>query len=111
MADQLTPVLAYRCLVKEDDREAPSFLFESVTNGTQQVRVGVGQGGVGWFARCCGRGGVGSGFVGCCVWLLQRRNARRDAWFDRALLRPVDRPPRTRLPAGAVQLCGRHTRA
>jgi hypothetical protein len=37
MADQLTPVLAYRCLVKEDDREAPSFLFESVTNGTQQV--------------------------------------------------------------------------
>lgn len=39
MADQLTPVLAYRCLVKEDDREAPSFLFESVTNGTQQVRV------------------------------------------------------------------------
>jgi hypothetical protein len=38
MADQLTPVLAYRCLVKEDDREAPSFLFESVVNGTQQVR-------------------------------------------------------------------------
>ena len=29
-SDQLTPVLAYRCLVKEDDREAPSFLFESV---------------------------------------------------------------------------------
>ena len=39
MADQLTPVLAYRCLVKEDDREAPSFLFESVTNGTQQARA------------------------------------------------------------------------
>lgn len=38
MADQLTPVLAYRCLVKEDDREAPSFLFESVVNGTQQGR-------------------------------------------------------------------------
>lgn len=38
MADHLTPVLAYRCLVKEDDREAPSFLFESVTNGTQQGR-------------------------------------------------------------------------
>lgn len=37
MGDQLTPVLAYRCLVKEDDREAPSFLFESVVNGTQQV--------------------------------------------------------------------------
>lgn len=32
-ADHLTPVLAYRCLVKEDDREAPSFLFESVENG------------------------------------------------------------------------------
>nr|GMD73412.1 anthranilate synthase alpha subunit 2, chloroplastic-like isoform X1 [Ipomoea batatas] len=32
-SDQLTPVLAYRCLVKEDDREAPSFLFESVNVG------------------------------------------------------------------------------
>lgn len=32
-ADHLTPVLAYRCLVKEDDRQAPSFLFESVENG------------------------------------------------------------------------------
>ncbi|CAI5526345.1 unnamed protein product [Closterium sp. Naga37s-1] len=29
-SDHLTPVLAYRCLVKEDDRDAPSFLFESV---------------------------------------------------------------------------------
>lgn len=28
--DHLTPVLAYRCLVKEDERDAPSFLFESV---------------------------------------------------------------------------------
>jgi len=28
-SDQLTPVLAYRILLKEDDREAPSFLFES----------------------------------------------------------------------------------
>ncbi|KAL8146033.1 hypothetical protein AgCh_003968 [Apium graveolens] len=28
--DHLTPVLAYRCLVKEDDRDAPSFLFECV---------------------------------------------------------------------------------
>lgn len=34
-ADHLTPVLAYRCLVKEDDREAPSFLFESVEPGLQ----------------------------------------------------------------------------
>lgn len=38
MGDQLTPITAYRCLVKEDDREAPSFLFESVVNGTQQGR-------------------------------------------------------------------------
>jgi hypothetical protein len=37
-ADQLTPVTAYRCLVAEDDREAPSFLFESVVNGTQTVK-------------------------------------------------------------------------
>ncbi|XP_024535097.1 anthranilate synthase alpha subunit 2, chloroplastic isoform X2 [Selaginella moellendorffii] len=38
-SDHLTPVLAYRCLVKEDDREAPSFLFESVehTNGVSNV--------------------------------------------------------------------------
>lgn len=26
-------MIAYRCLVKEDDREAPSFLFESVEPG------------------------------------------------------------------------------
>ncbi|CAM8913712.1 unnamed protein product [Rhodiola kirilowii] len=32
-SDHLTPVLAYLCLVKEDDREAPSFLFESVEPG------------------------------------------------------------------------------
>ncbi|KAG5537059.1 hypothetical protein RHGRI_024488 [Rhododendron griersonianum] len=30
LSDHLTPVLAYRCLVKEDERDAPSFLFESV---------------------------------------------------------------------------------
>lgn len=38
-SDQLTPVLAYRCLVKEDDREAPSFLFESVEPGSQMSNV------------------------------------------------------------------------
>lgn len=38
-SDQLTPVLAYRCLVKEDDREAPSFLFESVEPGFQASSV------------------------------------------------------------------------
>ncbi|WCJ19821.1 Anthranilate synthase component 1 [Euphorbia peplus] len=39
-ADQLTPILAYRCLVKEDDREAPSFLFESVEPGYKASTVG-----------------------------------------------------------------------
>ncbi|OMO76234.1 Anthranilate synthase component I, PabB-like protein [Corchorus olitorius] len=39
-SDQLTPVLAYRCLVREDDREAPSFLFESVERGAQVSSVG-----------------------------------------------------------------------
>ena len=34
-SDHLTPVLAYRCLVREDDREAPSFLFESVEQGLE----------------------------------------------------------------------------
>jgi len=37
-SDQLTPVLAYRCLVRDGDTEAPSFLFESVVNGDQQGR-------------------------------------------------------------------------
>ena len=32
-SDHLTPVIAYRCLVKEDERDAPSFLFESVEPG------------------------------------------------------------------------------
>lgn len=32
-ADHLTPVLAYRCLVKQEDWESPSFLFESVELG------------------------------------------------------------------------------
>jgi anthranilate synthase component I len=39
LSDHLTPVLAYRCLVQEDQRSAPSFLFESVVNGDQQVGV------------------------------------------------------------------------
>ncbi|MQL94864.1 hypothetical protein Taro_027515 [Colocasia esculenta] len=38
--DHLTPVLAYRCLVKEDDRDAPSFLFESVEQGSRGTNVG-----------------------------------------------------------------------
>ena len=32
-SDHLTPTLAYRCLVKENDHEAPSFLIESVEPG------------------------------------------------------------------------------
>ncbi|KAL2555674.1 Anthranilate synthase alpha subunit 1 [Forsythia ovata] len=39
-SDQLTPVLAYRCLVKEDDREVPSFLFESVKPGYRTTTAG-----------------------------------------------------------------------
>ncbi|KAI5574815.1 hypothetical protein POPTR_010G190600v4 [Populus trichocarpa] len=39
-SDQLTPVTAYRCLVKEDDRDAPSFLFESVEPGSRVSSVG-----------------------------------------------------------------------
>ncbi|KAG9142017.1 hypothetical protein Leryth_009369 [Lithospermum erythrorhizon] len=39
-SDHLTPVLAYRCLVKEDDRDAPSFLFESVEPGFKSSSVG-----------------------------------------------------------------------
>eukprot|EP00252_Welwitschia_mirabilis_P027548 TRINITY_DN9478_c0_g1_i2.p1 TRINITY_DN9478_c0_g1~~TRINITY_DN9478_c0_g1_i2.p1 ORF type:complete len:603 (+),score=119.19 TRINITY_DN9478_c0_g1_i2:285-2093(+) len=39
-SDHFTPVLAYRCLVKEDDREAPSFLFESVEQGYKSTNVG-----------------------------------------------------------------------
>jgi anthranilate synthase component 1 len=34
MSDQLSPVLAYRRLVLPDERTAPSFLFESVENGS-----------------------------------------------------------------------------
>lgn len=37
-SDQLTPVLAYRCLVEQQDKELPSFLFESVVNGDQTVK-------------------------------------------------------------------------
>lgn len=38
-SDHLTPVIAYRCLVKEDDRDAPSFLFESVEPGWQTSSI------------------------------------------------------------------------
>ena len=40
MSDRLTPVLAYRALVRADDRRAPSFLFESVEQGGQGAQVG-----------------------------------------------------------------------
>jgi anthranilate synthase component 1 len=35
VSDHLTPVLAYRCLVGEDDMDTPSFLFESVEQGPE----------------------------------------------------------------------------
>jgi anthranilate synthase component I len=38
IADQLTPVVAYRRLVAPDDRDAPSFLLESVEGGERQGR-------------------------------------------------------------------------
>lgn len=38
MSDQLTPVLAYRRLVKPDHRCAPSFLLESVVGGEHAAR-------------------------------------------------------------------------
>ncbi len=37
-SDQLTPVLAYRRLVSSDERDAPSFLLESVEGGDQLGR-------------------------------------------------------------------------
>ncbi|GAB2274457.1 Allatostatins [Cleaved into: Allatostatin-1 [Dionaea muscipula] len=39
-SDQLTPVLAYRCLIKEIEPDAPSFLFESVEPGFRTSTVG-----------------------------------------------------------------------
>lgn len=38
MGDHLTPVLAYRRLVAQDDRVAASFLFESIENGNEVGR-------------------------------------------------------------------------
>lgn len=40
-SDQLTPVLAYKCLVRGDDKEAPSFLLESVEDGIRAVGITV----------------------------------------------------------------------
>ncbi|KAJ4765906.1 Anthranilate synthase alpha 1 [Rhynchospora pubera] len=39
-SDHLTPVLAYRCLINEDDRKTPSFLFESVEQGSKGTSMG-----------------------------------------------------------------------
>lgn len=41
LADQLTPVLAYRRLVSADERTAPSFLLESVEGGERQGRYSI----------------------------------------------------------------------
>ncbi|MEO1717876.1 MAG: hypothetical protein AAFR76_12265, partial [Planctomycetota bacterium] len=41
LADQLTPVLAYRRLVSADVRTEPSFLLESVEGGERQGRYSI----------------------------------------------------------------------
>lgn len=41
IADQITPVVAYRRLVAADQREAPSFLLESVEGGERQGRYSI----------------------------------------------------------------------
>ncbi len=41
LGDQLTPVLAYRRLVSQDQRTAPSFLLESVEGGDKQGRYSI----------------------------------------------------------------------
>ncbi len=41
LGDQLTPVLAYRRLVADDERTAPSFLLESVEGGERQGRYSI----------------------------------------------------------------------
>ncbi|MCB9845875.1 MAG: chorismate-binding protein [Phycisphaeraceae bacterium] len=41
LSDQLTPVLAYRRLVAQDARTAPSFLLESVEGGERQGRYSI----------------------------------------------------------------------
>lgn len=41
LADQLTPVVAYRRLVAPDERNAPSFLLESVEGGERQGRYSI----------------------------------------------------------------------
>jgi anthranilate synthase component 1 len=41
IADQLTPVVAYRRLVAPDERDAPSFLLESVEGGERQGRYSI----------------------------------------------------------------------
>jgi anthranilate synthase component 1 len=38
LGDQMTPVVAYRRLVRPDPRKAPSFLLESVVGGERQAR-------------------------------------------------------------------------
>lgn len=41
LSDRLTPVLAYRRLVSDDSRTAPSFLLESVEGGERQGRYSI----------------------------------------------------------------------
>lgn len=66
LADQLTPVLAYRRLVSQDQREAPSFLFESVEGGERQGRHSI-LGAHPVVMVSASRTGDGAGVVECSV--------------------------------------------
>jgi anthranilate synthase component 1 len=66
LADQLTPVLAYRRLVSQDQREAPSFLFESVEGGERQGRYSI-LGAHPVLMVSATREGGGGGHVSCTV--------------------------------------------
>lgn len=66
LADQLTPVLAYRRLVSQDQREAPSFLFESVEGGERQGRHSI-LGAHPVLMVSAKREGAGAGQVTCVV--------------------------------------------
>jgi anthranilate synthase component 1 len=66
LADQLTPVLAYRRLVSQDQREAPSFLFESVEGGERQGRHSI-LGAHPVLMASAVREGTGPGVVRCAV--------------------------------------------
>jgi len=108
LADQLTPVLAYRRLVAPDERTAPSFLLESVENGDRLGRHSIlGSRPVievvakGERVTIRGLGGdVGRGFGGApviepCADPAERLRAISRGW---RLVRPADSVDRGLLP-------------